>query len=785
MTSLSKIIFDEGIQSINDQEFFNFTNLKEVQFPSSLTTIKQKAFVNSGIVSLQINNVTNIELQAFASCLYLEEVIFGNNLEQLIIGDYAFVNCKSLKMVTFPNFPIYFGTYAFSGMNKVEEIHILASYSGRNNCPFYCMSDLKKVIFDYGIETIYKQEFKFCANLQEIIFPETLRYIQEEGLYYTGLLTVHLPILVQEIGKSAFAQCCSLKEITFNDWIMFLPESCFEGSFNFSEINLPSRLTTIKPNCFKDAKITFITFPSSLEQIQKDAFNNCKYLNMSLNFPYNLSYIGRSAFYNCELINEITIPSNLTNRSPGCFSYITGLEKVIFESGITEIYYEEYAYCINLKEIILPASLLKIQENAFMNSGLESISIPIQCKNIGKAAFKNCYSLNEVILNGNFYSLPISCFENGIKLKTFNFPSGLRVIDNYCFMNCSFETITLPNSIDEIKDYAFYNCSFLKSFDFPNKAYSFGRYSLGGTNLIEELFIPHIWGDYRGSHLFDGMINLKKVIFQDGVVSICYGEFANCIHLTEVQLPQSLTAIRAHAFNNTGFIRFILPDIITDLGESVFSNCFSLKEFIFNKNKYIPSSFFKNSFNYTEFIIPPTVREIWESCFENCKLISIHIPDSIRYFKRFAFYNCYTPNILQLPPGPFYLYDFCFSGSHLDKILTLTTNHTQYGAYFFENCTDIEKVIISDQIKIIRMEIFANCINLKEIILPNDIEIINERAFMGTKLHSVILPESVTEIGVGVFMNCYYLKNIILGSNIIEFIIVLIFVACKYQIMSY
>lgn len=157
MKSLSKVVFTEGVETINDDEFANFTSLKEVQLPTTLKESKDNSFLNTSIRSIYLHNrVISIGNCAFLFCNELEEVIFENGMTQLHIGDNAFTNDQSLKRIQLPNIPISFGINTFSGVNKIEEIHIYASYTGRNNDPFYCMSDLKKVILEEGIDTIYK-----------------------------------------------------------------------------------------------------------------------------------------------------------------------------------------------------------------------------------------------------------------------------------------------------------------------------------------------------------------------------------------------------------------------------------------------------------------------------------------------------------------------------------------------------------------------------------------------------------------------------------------------------
>jgi len=94
-----------------------------------------------------------------------------------------------------------------------------------------------------------------------------------------------------------------------------------------------------------------------------------------------------------------------------------------------------FTECHNLKEVIIPESVIKIGEHAFKsNVGLEKVVLPSGLLELSFAAFTGCKNLKEI-----------------------NLPEGLKVIGEDCFYNCkSLKQIQLPSQIETVGVSVFY-----------------------------------------------------------------------------------------------------------------------------------------------------------------------------------------------------------------------------------------------------------------------------------------------------------------------------------------
>ena len=89
--------------------------------------------------------------------------------------------------------------------------------------------------------------------------------------------------------------------------------------------------------------------------------------------------------------------------------------------------------------------------------------------------------------------------------------------------------------------------------------------------------------------------------------------------------------------------------------------------------------------------------------------------------------------------------------------------------FVFENCVNLEKIVLPDNIKSIGKGAFSNCWSLVDFEFPKSVETIGERAFFGCdSLKMIILPEGLTSIGDEAFMNCVNLEVVFLPKTVSE-----------------
>ena len=198
--------------------------------------------------------------------------------------------------------------------------------------------------------------------------------------------------------------------------------------------------------------------PSSLEEIEYSAFDNCRSLKF-IELPNNIKKLGSSIF-NITSIKSIVVPPYAELDST--FNECKNIESVILSEGLETIGPYTFYSCSNLKSVKLPNSLKNIDNSAFaFCSKLISINLPENISYIGPRAF-DCTPIESANLSKNLIDIEEKAF-SGTKLKNIIIPNNIKKIKTKTFSYCSLESITIPSSVEYIDEWAFDSCKNLKT----------------------------------------------------------------------------------------------------------------------------------------------------------------------------------------------------------------------------------------------------------------------------------------------------------------------------------
>ena len=166
---------------------------------------------------------------------------------------------------------------------------------------------------------------------------------------------------------------------------------------------------------------------------------------------------------------EINIPRTIDGKTVveianNAFKNKTTVTKVVVPSTVTEIGVAAFQSTPNLKEVRLSKNLNELSDEAFFNSGLESIKIPAGVDSITDSCFENCPSLETVTFSKGLKTLGENAFKSCISLKTVVLPDGLESLGGSTFVGCiNLESVTIPASCTTfVDDEIFKDCDLTK-----------------------------------------------------------------------------------------------------------------------------------------------------------------------------------------------------------------------------------------------------------------------------------------------------------------------------------
>lgn len=241
----------------------------------------------------------------------------------------------------------------------------------------------------------------------------------------------------------------------------------------------------------------------------------------------NISNIALSAndstWYDTTSQNRYTVKkvlslgSNVTSLPTYAFRYCSAMTDALIPASATTIPENCFSYCSALKSVTIPSTITSIGNNAFYNctgASFTSVTIPASVTSIGVYAFGYCYYLKNITFESSSSTLT---------LGTYSFA--------YCFyQSAAVGTVDLsPRKITSIPNYCFYYCRYLKGITWPQ-----GLTSIGGSAF---------------RYCFYYSASTGTVEIPEGVTSISgtYA-FGNCLYLTAVTLPSTLTSLNDYTF---------------------------------------------------------------------------------------------------------------------------------------------------------------------------------------------------------------------------------------------
>ena len=188
--------------------------------------------------------------------------------------------------------------------------------------------------------------------------------IADSAFKGAGFNTVNLPGSLTLIGYKAFENCTGLTEITIpknvietkTSTIYALYGNWFIGCSSLKKVVFEEGTTTILREVLANSTVTDVVIPSTVTQINYQAFKNMKSLK-SISLPESLTVIGEEAFSGCSSLENISVPKYVTNINDGAFKDCSSLNDVKLGNGLTLLGYKAFENCTSLTEITIPKNV--------------------------------------------------------------------------------------------------------------------------------------------------------------------------------------------------------------------------------------------------------------------------------------------------------------------------------------------------------------------------------------------------------------------------------------------
>lgn len=348
---------------------------------------------------------------------------------------------------------------------------------------------------------------------------------------------------------------------------------------NKSIVVVPEGVTELAPCLFWDNQvIEEVILPDTLVNISGDTFYNSSNLR-KVNIPKNVKFMGNNPFAGCPNIEVI-------NESP----YFNLVDGILYNRDFTRLIYypiskkddryeikegcrilgkHSFYLCDNLKEVVIPSSIIKLENNPF--SGCTRINL------VNKSDY---YHIDDSVIYDKDYSSVIGCL-NSINTDCLVLKDVKRICRN-SFWNCKgIRKIVLPKTLESIGYNPFVSCS---NIEFESKSenymvYDNALYTADKSKLV----------------CYPAKYAIGDIYLPDEVITLERGAFSGCDRMTNIHL-HNVSIISKTCFTNCNSLeRVYCSDLVTYIGEWAFAHCTNLKEASVYKDCFIDNNATLNS----------------------------------------------------------------------------------------------------------------------------------------------------------------------------------------------
>ena len=237
--------------------------------------------------------------------------------------------------------------------------------------------------------------------------------------------------------------------------------------------------------------------------------------------------------------------------------------------------------------------------------------------------------------------------------------------------------------------------------------------------------------------------------------------FEDCIGLTSITIPNSMSSIGENAFRGCFDLTTVYLSSLESWCKTVFSDEFS-NPFMYARHLVL------NGVEIRDLVIPNSVKRIGNYAFYNCKtLISVTIGEGVTKIGDCAFADCDGLISVKIPESVKSIGEGAFNGCRGLTSITLENGVSIIEDSTFYDCWRMTSVTIPNSVKSIGNHAFSGCFGLTSITIPGSVKSIGNYAFYKCSgLTSVTIVNGVTNIGTGAFLDCLRLISVTIPNSV-------------------
>ncbi len=299
--------------------------------------------------------ITLIASSAFTKAENLKTITFDKECELISIGSSAFKNLKKLENFNYYGNLNSVGESVFDGCDSLKTTdYVGAKYIGSDTNPYlilYKGLNEETVKVHKDCQAIFAKAFYSQGNIKTVTFEKD--------------------DVLKSIGTEAFSTSYVADPINDDS----LQEKAEVPAPQITEISIPKSVTAMGDRVFKcNETLKTVTFAenNSLNKIGIELFQFCRDLEEIKNFEHtNITVIEDNMCRGNRKLKYFVIPNTVVTIKADVLWNCNSVASLTFEdnSVCEEIQMQAFRGCLLLQQVVIPASVQKIDYDVFSYCG--------------------------------------------------------------------------------------------------------------------------------------------------------------------------------------------------------------------------------------------------------------------------------------------------------------------------------------------------------------------------------------------------------------------------------
>lgn len=270
----------------------------------------------------------------------------------------------------------------------------------------------------------------------------------------------------------------------------------------------------------------------------------------------------------CKIVDNVLIINEGRTKIESHEFFDQKFVKAIIPEGVTEIGYWAFGGCKKLKEVVLPASLECVADQAFALCPLEEIVFTDDCphlKEVHKSSFANSPWEKRQHKEREFLILGSRLFLHGEGPSKAVIPDGVEIIGDGSCCDCEIEEVIIPEGVKTIENGAFAVCEKLSAVHLPTTLETIGDNAFSGCKSLKEIILPEKLKSI-GAFAFENCTSLETVVFPEKLKSIderpffCLSDEPGKLQHVETLIPAMLNGCKLKTNTSLWFLENLWKD---------------------------------------------------------------------------------------------------------------------------------------------------------------------------------------------------------------------------------